>query len=829
MVGVIGHAGNAVVDLADGVGVGSRRLKGDAAEAAGVPPRDGDLRVLRGRRALAERHGKAHFSSVIIAAIGIRLSDLDRVVHLNGCIGGVIAVGIGEVRREVLAPLFDLGVENVGGGTVDRGFPRCLVQPVGVLLNPADCAYRQVGDGEGLAVLEGHDVGIAIVVVVVLCKVKLLVSGLFHVIGDAAACQRQRIRQRGLLAFQREVEGKYPIEVGRLTARFGGHGLADGQRADRLVLHDDRGLPGKQGRDVRIPQIPLVAVGRAVIILLHPEPAPAGIRHPGLVVLILIQGLIAQNAGFLIVLLVHRQAAGDPRSRQVQRAAGAGELGRHHIGQRAVDPIGEGVLSHAAHQRACIQRNGHAVISSSGICQHAVLIDDDGGEGGVDPAALRGSRFHQIVFAFGQIVAGGGEIRHAGGAGGRGVVRLRAPFKGIGQLLGFFRAAADDDILTFIEGKLRIGKRLAIGIRFLDMEVVSHVGDIDGGGELPLEVLAVHLVGILRGGLIQRFGLSIIVGDGIGGVIQIGLILFLQPEVIVPHIAGAVIQLRHVGAVAARRENEIVLGGVGLVVDHVQNGGNVAVAGGGGDVPAIKGVAGHDAPAVFGGRRMIAHAVQTPHDDGEHQAAGADVFAAIWNRLSLRAPQHDVGVGVNGLLGLGVGARLPLVVDIVEQKQIAVVVLQMEIDIPHGLVAGAVAVLPQKQMLNALLVQFVQADGGVLAVVEDEPAVRACLAASQNAVLIHALGGVHLIAGLAARGGLGGVEGKVHAGEGVAVLVDLHALGLRHMGQIELHGQIGVRAAPLQIEQLHGMVGVVGKGIAVPGAAIAVILGHLTL
>ena len=360
------------------------------------------------------------------------------------------------------------------------------------------------------------------------------------------------------------------------------------------------------------------------------------------------------------------------------------------------------------------------------------------------------------------------------------------------------------------------------------MEVVSHVGDIDGGGELPLEVLAVHLVGILRGGLIQRFGLSIIVGDGIGGVIQIGLILFLQPEVIVPHIAGAVIQLRHVGAVAARRENEIVLGGVGLVVDHVQNGGNVAAAGGD-DVPAIKGVAGHDAPAVFGGRRMHAHAVQTPHDDGEHQAAGADVFAAIWNLLSHRVPQHDVGVGVNGLLGLGVGARLPLVVDIVEQKQIAVVVLQMEIDIPHGLVAGAVAVLPQKQMLNALLVQFVQADGGVLAVVEDEPAVRACLAASQNAVLIHALGFIHHIAGLTALGELGGVEGKVHAGEGVAVLVDLHALGLRHMGQIELHGQIGVRAAPLQIEQLHGMVGVVGKGIAAPCPLVRVILGHLLL
>ena len=150
----------------------------------------------------------------------------------------------------------------------------------------------------------------------------------------------------------------------------------------------------------------------------------------------------------------------------------------------------------------------------------------------------------------------------------------------------------------------------------------------------------------------------------------------------------------------------------------------------------------------------------------------------------------------------------------------------MEIDIPHGLVAGAVAVLMQKQMLNALLVQFVQADGGVLAVAEDEPAVRACLAASQNAVLLHALGGVHHIAG---PGGLGGVEGKVHAGEGVAVLVDLHALGLRHMGQIELHGQIGVRAAPLQIEQLHGMVGVVGKGIAAPCPPVLVIRGHFIL
>ena len=57
---------------------------------------------------------------------------------------------------------------------------------------------------------------------------------------------------------------------------------------------------------------------------------------------------------------------------------------------------------------------------------------------------------------------------------------------------------------------------------------------------------------------------------------------------------------------------------------------------------------------------------------------------------------------------------------------------------------------------------------------------------------------------------------KLRAGDLGVILVHLDERTLRDVDQIELQGHIGVRIAPLQIEKVQGVGGIVGKGLFVP-------------
>ena len=161
---------------------------------------------------------------------------------------------------------------------------------------------------------------------------------------------------------------------------------------------------------------------------------------------------------------------------------------------------------------------------------------------------------------------------------------------------------------------------------------------------------------------------------------------------------------------------------------------------------------------------------------------------------------------------------------IIEKDRYRVVARQHEIDVLVAAIAfAALWPLLQDQVFNVMLVcQLVEADVSAGVVVEDEAAAAVGRAGGQKAIFIVALGRVDSVSvGFFIL--CGGVEVKLDAGEEGAVLIDLDAVGLGDVGQVEFHCEVRIRAAALEIEELQRVIGVVGEGLAAPGFGVGAV------
>ena len=208
-----------------------------------------------------------------------------------------------------------------------------------------------------------------------------------------------------------------------------------------------------------------------------------------------------------------------------------------------------------------------------------------------------------------------------------------------------------------------------------------------------------------------------------------------EPEVVIADIAGAVGQLGHVGAVGGELKRKIVVWDVGRGVftlaaddlfDRVEHSADVhtAVAAycDAPHLPAIDRIAGDDAPVAFV-LRIVAHAAQPPHDDGEKRTAARKIRCTGHGAHLIT--ELDARAGIDRLLGRGVCAGRPLVVIVVEQEYVGALRLQFQMDILLRAITRPVRPFAEDEIANALVIQLVEADDGAgVAVRQHKAALR---------------------------------------------------------------------------------------------------------
>ena len=285
------------------------------------------------------------------------------------------------------------------------------------------------------------------------------------------------------------------------------------------------------------------------------------------------------------------------------------------------------------------------------------------------------------------------------------------------------------------------------------------------------------------------------------------------------------IKLSHPGAICRRLEDDAVFF-IARRLDGAERGTDIAVcaARAACHLPAGQCAACDNAPLILAGHRHThADVVHTAHDDAEEQAF---VFVKICRfrvGLILGCGHGDVGAGGNGFLGGRISTGGPTVIFVVEQDGLHIFVFQHKINALVVAIAVAVFVLLlENEVFDVALVQVVETDRDIVGIAEDKLAffVRGVEADGFVAGL-----GI-LICTVAFRLPPGRIERKRDIGKKLAVLVDFDAAGFGDVGQVELHGQVGVGAAALEIEELQRVIRVVGQGIAAPKRRIRINLLH---
>ena len=556
--------------------------------------------------------------------------------------------------------------------------------------------------------------------------------------------------------------------------------------------------------------------------LLDVEPEPARFGAPAVAVRM---GRVAHGAVIRKLCRVQRQLdrgfRGTGDQVRIPAAAGGLHAGGGDVGEAVVDGVVGGEGGHGGNQGALRDVDGDAVFFGAGVGDDAVrIIHDHWDRRGVDRVARRGRALHKVVFARGEeLLLRRREGCEAVGVSGHGIVGLGIgvdPIGAIGHRQGFCGIEIED----------RAGQGLLSRavIHLFHIEMVLNVGDIDGGGKLAVEVFAVDPMGVLLSGQRKVACLGVIERD------VVGCVRIVAPVIIVPEIAGAVFKFGHVRTVCRGREDDGVAVGHSFVLQGFDHGGDISAVGSAAcHLPAGQCAAGDNAPFICGGRLTLADVVHTAHDDGEEQAL---VFVKICRFLGLIlcCGHGDVGAGGNGSFEGRISAGGPAVVFVVEKDgvRVRIIALQHKINAVVVAIAGAVFVpLLENEILNAALVQVVETDRDIVRIGEDE-----------TAVFIRGAGADGVLAGLdilvCAVGlffTLGGVEVKLDAGEEGAVLIDLDAVGLGDVGQVEFHCEVRIRAAALEIEELERMVGVVGEGVFAGGPirVFAIVFRHLSL
>ena len=521
----------------------------------------------------------------------------------------------------------------------------------------------------------------------------------------------------------------------------------------------------------------------------------------------------AGAVGLYGILQVHRLCAlgrvapsdGGGIARSVERSL---LQGARDVGQRVVDGAVGAESRQRAEKRAGTRHRLHAVVFGAGVHVHAVLGHDHLGHGCVEGVACGHRRLGKVVNALGKGrgVARGEAPRavHDIGRGdvgrGEGVVGRRAGVHGVGSV------AVVGNVRLLVQAERGARHRVARLVHLLDPQTVLDVGHLDHRSELAVE---------------DRDGAAVVAGLGgkhlphraVGGlevhayrVLGLGAVLADAKDIgILFHIAGKLVDERLVAArerVLGERPRAAGVQGLGRAD------GTLAA-----QRPARHGVALECDPGV--GSVLLVH-------DGEHHAVLGVESAAVGvaQRLTRRQPRRHERLTTRDVTGVqplaADGLRGVAHLHILRRRHenaarpaCGLPVLQVQLIearlARRGIEARAVPVR------DGNLAQHVVRDApGRLGVEGDEAAARA--QKGELAVIGDAGGNGRAVGDVVVLVGL--VEGEDRAVHRVVVLVDL--LELRHRLGEEVELDLHVRGArtALQVEEVEGVRGAVGQGVA---------------
>ena len=417
---------------------------------------------------------------------------------------------------------------------------------------------------------------------------------------------------------------------------------------------------------------------------------------------------------------------------------------------------------------------------------------------------MRCTALDHVIVAYDERAVVARENRAALSVGHNGVDRSRA----VAELIAA-AVLGDDNVLRVIQRKLCTLERISVFVYLIHIEIILDIWDIQLRGKDALKIRAVYPVGIARIGVLDAAG-RIIIGYRICRILGVLAVNVLLPEIVVPDIAGAVFYLSHIRAVGRECELRIA---ARVLTDGAQRGAYIAlIAVAADDVPAAERGAGDNAPLIAQRGRGLADIRQPAHYD---RKGGAAVFKVDgFDKIALPVAQVYLRAGHDGLFRADIAAGLPVLSLVVEHdgvSRLEVVRLDDKIVLLLRTVALVCVVFLEYQIFYAALVKFVKAYDGLVAVGKDEVAVCVGRAACEKAAVFKAC-----IDDIAAVFLLRGIELKADARERVSGLVDLDALGLGDIGEVELHGEVRVRSAALEIKELERVVRIIAQRVVAP-------------
>ena len=452
--------------------------------------------------------------------------------------------------------------------------------------------------------------------------------------------------------------------------------------------------------------------------------------------------------------------------------------------ERHVDFVVRGKGPHAADQIARFKAHAHAVVRRAGVHVNAGVVHHHRDGGAVFQIARRRARFDQVVVALREqlVVAEDEPPARAREAGQQGVAG------------GGIAAVRQRHIVHGVERKGRAFERPILLVHFQHAQLVAEVGHIEVGKELALHAgilgKRVHEPGVVTVDVLHGVRLGIVVEHAVFGAVAP---VCGKRVIVFGNIAGQLVNRDLPGAAGT----QLKPAGVSR-----QGRPNVLPAAASLDLPSVDGVAVDGPPVV-----AVLH-----EDHAEHLPWRCARKIYGFNRRFA----HDSsggGVEVNAVAqreqhaGGGVGARAPGIC-----RKEDMLFSHFGKAQAYGArraisVRGARFREGQRQvrLLPVLRVQLIDGEGEgvrVFALPEHEPPVRPRRAGSE--CFGHGLSVLRIGYRKLKFGPCKGVAGLVHLDDGA----------LRDGYQIVFEREVGVRVAPLQIEEIQRMVGVVGQGIA---------------
>ena len=452
--------------------------------------------------------------------------------------------------------------------------------------------------------------------------------------------------------------------------------------------------------------------------------------------------------------------------------------------ERHVDFVVRGKGPHAADQIARFKAHAHAVVRRAGVHVNAGVVHHHRDGGAVFQIARRRARFDQVVVALREqlVVAEDEPPARAREAGQQGVAG------------GGIAAVRQRHIVHGVERKGRAFERPILLVHFQHAQLVAEVGHIEVGKELALHAgilgKRVHEPGVVTVDVLHGVRLGIVVEHAVFGAVAP---VCGKRVIVFGNIAGQLVNRDLPGAAGT----QLKPAGVSR-----QGRPNVLPAAASLDLPSVDGVAVDGPPVV-----AVLH-----EDHAEHLFCRGVRKRQDFFRRVAHDPPVD-GVEANPVAqreqhaGGGVGARAP---GILRKEDVLFSYFgKAQAYGARGTISIRCARFREGQrqvlLLPVLLVQLVDGEGEgvrVLALPEHEPSVRPRRTGGEG------FGHGRSVLRIGHR------KRKFGPRKGVAVLVHLDDGALRDGYQIVFEREVGVRVAPLQIEEIQRMVGVVGQGIA---------------